>query len=507
MAATAPSPTVSKPTHNMLRDEVDDDDTTLASYLVPKKHCDQDALWSYQQQQQYGDWALYQQQHSYAQGYGYYMPSYYQYPPHYSPVQQPRSQHRSRASSRESLQINKSSSTPVPPSGRRRPSSTTLLKQQQQQQQKQHARREESPSPRPRTTMHPSNKHQPHSPHQHHHQQQHPHISRPSSSSSSTASSVTGGASDFSTGRRSSITSVSSNMSLRSEMSVNTKLSLSKRLRKVFSVSQLKGNKTTELGSHSNGSNTSLSTVNDDASSVVSAATTASCKGTNRRASFRRRSMQSLSNLFQKNNAMTVVEEEDDEEHSGDLRALRSGSSSHGGGRPASHGRRPPRIDTMQAIRQNASVPSPTPSNASSYRGQRHRMPSLTQQDSPSDASSDMEPPLPPPHVYGLPVMGSPRLRPAPSSSSTSLVSASTSTAVPSTTASAKKAGRLQFCPTIQVHETFSSSEYDRRCDNNATCQKLTPLLAMKIKQELNEFKLSEMEIHTESRQYTHFFL
>jgi hypothetical protein len=29
----------------------------------------------------------------------------------------------------------------------------------------------------------------------------------------------------------------------------------------------------------------------------------------------------------------------------------------------------------------------------------------------------------------------------------------------------------------------------------------------MKIKQELNEYKLTEMEVHVDSRQYTQFFL
>ncbi|KAL0092338.1 hypothetical protein J3Q64DRAFT_1624377, partial [Phycomyces blakesleeanus] len=59
---------------------------------------------------------------------------------------------------------------------------------------------------------------------------------------------------------------------------------------------------------------------------------------------------------------------------------------------------------------------------------------------------------------------------------------------------------RLLFCPTLQLHETFAASEYDRRCDPNATCQRLTPALAMHIKQELNEFKLTEMAVHIESR-------
>ncbi|KAI9243566.1 hypothetical protein BDA99DRAFT_406316, partial [Phascolomyces articulosus] len=65
---------------------------------------------------------------------------------------------------------------------------------------------------------------------------------------------------------------------------------------------------------------------------------------------------------------------------------------------------------------------------------------------------------------------------------------------------SAVRRKRIQFCPTIQVHETFNASEYDRRSDMNATCQKITPLMAMKIKQELNEYKLTDMQIHVESR-------
>ncbi|RUS23638.1 hypothetical protein BC938DRAFT_474845 [Jimgerdemannia flammicorona] len=65
----------------------------------------------------------------------------------------------------------------------------------------------------------------------------------------------------------------------------------------------------------------------------------------------------------------------------------------------------------------------------------------------------------------------------------------------------------LQFAPSIQIHETHASGDYDRRCDTNVTCAKLTPLIAMKIKQELNEYKLKEMDVHIDSRIYTHFFL
>lgn len=93
---------------------------------------------------------------------------------------------------------------------------------------------------------------------------------------------------------------------------------------------------------------------------------------------------------------------------------------------------------------------------------------------------------------YGLGLHQSPRLRPTTTSSSSSLVATER---------------RVQFTKTIQVHETFALGDYDRRCDNNATCQKLTPMLAMKIKQELNEYKLTEMHVHVDSRQFTQFFL
>jgi hypothetical protein len=93
---------------------------------------------------------------------------------------------------------------------------------------------------------------------------------------------------------------------------------------------------------------------------------------------------------------------------------------------------------------------------------------------------------------YGLGLHASPKLKPASSSTSSLVVT---------------NERKIQFCSTIQVHETFSAADYDRRCDTNATCQKLTPMMAMKIKQELNEYKLTDMEVHVESRQYTHFFL
>ncbi|KFX97079.1 hypothetical protein O988_05045 [Pseudogymnoascus sp. VKM F-3808] len=53
-------------------------------------------------------------------------------------------------------------------------------------------------------------------------------------------------------------------------------------------------------------------------------------------------------------------------------------------------------------------------------------------------------------------------------------------------------------------HDTWASSEYDRRGEI-ATCNRLTPMLAQQIKEELNTFKM-EMEVHETSKIYTHFF-
>jgi hypothetical protein len=76
------------------------------------------------------------------------------------------------------------------------------------------------------------------------------------------------------------------------------------------------------------------------------------------------------------------------------------------------------------------------------------------------------------------------------------------------------------FSPRIQFHDTWPSGEYDRRGDI-ATCNRLTPMLAQQIKEELNSFKMvsrslallssladtvKEMEVHENSKIYTHFF-
>ncbi|KAM0562157.1 hypothetical protein ACHAPJ_002602 [Fusarium lateritium] len=60
------------------------------------------------------------------------------------------------------------------------------------------------------------------------------------------------------------------------------------------------------------------------------------------------------------------------------------------------------------------------------------------------------------------------------------------------------------FSPRLVFHDTWPSQEYDRRGEI-ATCNRLTPMLAQQIKEELNTFKM-EMEVHENSKIYTHFF-
>lgn len=47
----------------------------------------------------------------------------------------------------------------------------------------------------------------------------------------------------------------------------------------------------------------------------------------------------------------------------------------------------------------------------------------------------------------------------------------------------------ISFSPRIQFHDTWPSAEYDRRGEI-ATCNRLTPMLAQQIKEELNSFKM-----------------
>ena len=61
------------------------------------------------------------------------------------------------------------------------------------------------------------------------------------------------------------------------------------------------------------------------------------------------------------------------------------------------------------------------------------------------------------------------------------------STSMPSTPQAISR--NISFSPRIQFHDTWPSMEYDRRGEI-ATCNRLTPMLAQQIKEELNTFKM-----------------
>ncbi|KAF5377202.1 hypothetical protein D9615_006475 [Tricholomella constricta] len=58
---------------------------------------------------------------------------------------------------------------------------------------------------------------------------------------------------------------------------------------------------------------------------------------------------------------------------------------------------------------------------------------------------------------------------------------------------------RLAFANNLSVYDTFPASVYDRRSEP-ATWSRLTPALAQRIKEELNSYKMEEMEVHAASR-------
>jgi hypothetical protein len=65
---------------------------------------------------------------------------------------------------------------------------------------------------------------------------------------------------------------------------------------------------------------------------------------------------------------------------------------------------------------------------------------------------------------------------------------------------------RLVFADTQIYHSTWPAHVYDRRGEL-ATCNRLTPLLAQRIKEELNTYKMEEMAVAPSSRIHTHFFV
>ncbi|KAF7306242.1 hypothetical protein MIND_00414800 [Mycena indigotica] len=124
-------------------------------------------------------------------------------------------------------------------------------------------------------------------------------------------------------------------------------------------------------------------------------------------------------------------------------------------------------------------------------------------------AASSQPPPTPPSPQAPQPAPASLYQHPALNSSAPALTTLnfglSASSSVPrAATAPAKK--HLAFASNLSVYDTFSASTYDRRSEP-ATWSRLTPQLAQRIKEELNSYKMEEMEVHAASRVHTQFFV
>ncbi|KAJ3120143.1 hypothetical protein HK100_012921 [Physocladia obscura] len=60
-------------------------------------------------------------------------------------------------------------------------------------------------------------------------------------------------------------------------------------------------------------------------------------------------------------------------------------------------------------------------------------------------------------------------------------------------------AKNIVFCETVEVLATFRKSEYNRRPDGDVTFKHLTPQLKVAIRNELNVYKQTEMDVHEEA--------
>jgi hypothetical protein len=58
---------------------------------------------------------------------------------------------------------------------------------------------------------------------------------------------------------------------------------------------------------------------------------------------------------------------------------------------------------------------------------------------------------------------------------------------------------KILFAETVEVLPTFRKSEYNRKPDAMSTFKNLTQQMKVDIREELNNFKKEEMEIHPES--------
>ena len=107
--------------------------------------------------------------------------------------------------------------------------------------------------------------------------------------------------------------------------------------------------------------------------------------------------------------------------------------------------------------------------------------------------SSDIEAGRSSPHhgtLFSLPNSSAPALSTIPTAPATLSHRSTSGSAIPK---------KLVFADSLSVYDTFSSTVYDRRSEP-ATWSRLTPALAQRIKEELNSYKMEEMEVHACSR-------
>ncbi|KAJ6614912.1 hypothetical protein B0H10DRAFT_2220841 [Mycena sp. CBHHK59/15] len=174
-----------------------------------------------------------------------------------------------------------------------------------------------------------------------------------------------------------------------------------------------------------------------------------------------------------------------------------------------------------------ARIPSPDPDHIDGL----HRHPSHSSQHSTTSTSTTTAPSLPPLAFEGGP--SSPMrvgFNDSPQATPTAATFAQAALAAPPPLVQLERAGadddglgpaalptlthraattpskKLAFASNLSVYDTFSASMYDRRSEP-ATWSRLTPALAQRIKEELNSYKMEEMEVHAASRIHTQFFV
>ncbi|KIL62208.1 hypothetical protein M378DRAFT_187405 [Amanita muscaria Koide BX008] len=149
-----------------------------------------------------------------------------------------------------------------------------------------------------------------------------------------------------------------------------------------------------------------------------------------------------------------------------------------------------------------AHIPSPDPDHIDGLH--RHNSHSSGGHGNNNSAGSSLQPlPLVSSAPIGMTIFQNPSMN---SSAPTLSLSLSSSPAPMPHRSATSPGKRLAFASNLSVYDTFSSAIYDRRSEP-ATWSRLTPSLAQRIKEELNSYKMEEMEVHAASRIHTQFFV